>query len=90
MYLCNTYDVRDISGFHNFIGYTTLVKNNVMTVATRHLLPYFLSRYTDIMLAFQWELGLNYTYYEALYGNYPLVHNSPILLDAGVVLLSGI
>ena len=84
VYLCNTYDVRDISGFHNFIGYTTLVKNNVMTVATRHLLPYFLSRYTDIMLAFQWELGLNYTYYEALYGNYPLVHNSPILLDAGV------
>ena len=84
VYLCNTYDIRDLHVFHNFIGYTSLVKNKIMTVETRHLMPYFLSRYTDIVLAFQWELGLNYAYYEALYGNYPLVHNSPILLDAGV------
>lgn len=84
VYLCNTYDIKDVSGFHNFIGYTKLVKDGIMTVETRHLMPYFLSRYTDIMLSFQWELGLNYTYYEALYGNYPLIHNSTILLNAGV------
>lgn len=84
VYLCNTYDRRKISQFHNFIGYTKLVKDNIMTVETRHLMPYFLSRYTDIVLSYQWELGLNYAYYEALYGNYPLVHNSPFLKDAGV------
>ncbi|WP_298706364.1 DUF2827 family protein [uncultured Veillonella sp.] len=84
VYLCNTYDKRNVSGFHNFIGYTKLVKENIMTVENRHLMPYFLSRYTDIVLSFQWELGLNYAYYEALYGNYPLVHNSPFLKEANV------
>ncbi|SUP43593.1 DUF2827 family protein [Veillonella criceti] len=84
VYLCNTYHLKDVSGFHNFIGYTRLVKDNVMTVESRHLMPYFLSRYTDIVLSYQWQLGLNYAYYEALYGNYPLVHNSELLRDAGV------
>ena len=84
VYLCNTYDVKDLKAFHNFIGYTTLVKNKIMSVEKRHLIPYFLSRYIDIVLSYQWELGLNYAYYEALYGNYPLVHNSPFLRDAGV------
>lgn len=84
VYLCNTFDRRKVSGFHNFIGYTQLVKQNIMTVESRHLMPYFLSRYTDIVLSFQWELGLNYAYYEALYGNYPLVHNSPLLKEANV------
>lgn len=84
VYLCNTYDKRNVSGFHNFIGYTKLVKENIMTVESRHLMPYFLSRYTDIVLSFQWELGLNYAYYEALYGNYPLVHNSPFLKEENV------
>lgn len=84
VYLCNTYDVKNLKAFHNFIGYTTLVKNKIMSVEKRHLIPYFLSRYIDIVLSYQWELGLNYAYYEALYGNYPLVYNSPFLRDAGV------
>ena len=50
-----------------------------MTVETRHITPQFLAKYTDIVLSFQWENALNYVYYEALYGDYPLVHNSPML-----------
>ena len=84
VYLCNTYDLKDVSGFFRFIGYTRLVKNKIMTVEKRHLMPYFLSKYTDIVLAFQWELGLNYAYNEALYGNYPLIHNSEFLKEANV------
>ncbi|MDY3974394.1 DUF2827 family protein [uncultured Veillonella sp.] len=84
VYLCNTFNQRNVSGFHNFIGYTQLVKDNVMTVEARYPMPYFLSKYTDIVLSFQWELGLNYAYYEALYGDYPLVHNSPFLEQANV------
>lgn len=30
-----------------------------------------------------WENGLNYLYYEVLYGNYPLIHNSEFLSDYG-------
>lgn len=84
VYLCNTYDKKDLNGFFNFIGYTSLVKDGVMSVETRHLTPLFLSEYADILLSHQWEWGLNYVYYEALYGNYPLVHNSPFLRKANV------
>ena len=79
IYLCNTYDKKDDDAIFNYIGYTSAVKAGVMSVETRHITPLFLAEYTDILLSFQWELPLNYMYYEALYGYYPLVHNSPML-----------
>jgi len=79
VYLCNTYDKKDRKTFFNLIGRTNLVKDNIMTVEGRHLMAYFLARYTDIVIAHQWENALNYAYYEALYGGYPLVHNSKML-----------
>ena len=79
IYLCNTYDIKDNDAIFNFIGYTSGVTDNIMTVETRHITPQFLAKYTDIVLSFQWENALNYVYYEALYGGYPLVHNSPML-----------
>lgn len=84
VYLCNTVDKKNLTGFFNFIGYTQLVKDGIMSVETRHLTPLFLAEYTDVVLSHQWEWGLNYIYYETLYGNYPLVHNSPFLRRAGV------
>jgi hypothetical protein len=30
-----------------------------------------------------WENGLNYLYYEVLYGGYPLIHNSEFLTEYG-------
>lgn len=33
------------------------------------------------MVAHQWENALNYAYYDALHGGYPLVHNSDMLPD---------
>jgi hypothetical protein len=41
------------------------------------------AHHTDIVVSHQWENGLNYLLYEALYGNYPLVHNSTFLRDVG-------
>jgi hypothetical protein len=79
VYLCNTFDKKDRYSFHNFIGRTDLVKDNVMTVEARYLISDFLSRYTDVIIAHQWENALNYAYYEALYGGYPLIHNSKML-----------
>lgn len=84
VYLCNTHEKRNLHSVHNFIGWTKLVKNNIMTVEARFVLPQFLAIYTDIVLSYQWELGLNYAYYEALYGEYPLVHNSTFLHEADV------
>ena len=38
---------------------------------------------TDVVVAHQWENQLNYAYLDALYLNFPLVHNSPMIKDAG-------
>lgn len=79
VYLCGTVDKKNVHAFYNFIGFTDLVRQNIMSVEARFMTPEFLGKYTDIVLAFQWECGLNYLYYEALYGGYPLVHNSEYL-----------
>lgn len=79
VYICNIYDRKDHPTFFNFIGRTELVKDKVMSVEGRYQMPDFLTRYTDIVLAHQWENGLNYAYNDALYGGYPLVHNSKLL-----------
>lgn len=79
VYICNIYDRKDHPTFFNFIGRTDLVKDKIMSVEGRYQMPDFLTRYTDIVLAHQWENGLNYAYNDALYGGYPLVHNSKLL-----------
>lgn len=79
VYACNTYRKREHPSFHNFIGRTDLVRNNILTVEATYQTPDFMARYTDIVIAYQWENALNYAYYETLYGGYPLIHNSPML-----------
>lgn len=78
-YMCNTFHKKDHHAFHNFIGRTDIVRNNILSVEPRYAMPDFLSRYTDIVIAHQWENALNYSYYDALYGGYPLIHNSDML-----------
>lgn len=38
----------------------------------------------NAVVSHQWECGLNYLYYDALYGGYPLIHNSEFLGKEGV------
>ncbi|MEG9530729.1 DUF2827 family protein [Mannheimia indoligenes] len=78
-YACNTHSKKDHPTFFNFIGRTEIVKDKIMTVEGRYQMPDFLTRYTDIVLAHQWENGLNYAYNDALYGGYPFIHNSKLL-----------
>ncbi|MDG6894635.1 DUF2827 family protein [Volucribacter amazonae] len=79
VYACCTYEKRQYPAFHNFIGRTDLVKEGVLTVEGRYQLPDFMARFTDVVVAHQWENALNYVYYETLYGGYPLIHNSELL-----------
>lgn len=79
VYMCNTYDKKDNPTFFNFIGHTNLVKDGIMTVEGRYQMPDFLTRYVDIVLSHQWENGLNYAYNDALYGEYPFIHNSKLI-----------
>ncbi len=54
-------------------------EGNVCQFWGRYILPAFQARHGDVVVTHQWENGLNYVYYELLYGHYPLVHNSELL-----------
>ena len=43
----------------------------------------FMANYGDCIISHHWENGQNYLYYEALYGGYPLIHNSEFIKDYG-------
>ncbi|WP_314722859.1 DUF2827 family protein [Haemophilus pittmaniae] len=79
IYVTNCYHKKDHPVFFNFIGRTHAVRDGILSVEGRYQMPDFLTRYTDIVVAHQWENGLNYAYNDALYGGYPFVHNSTLL-----------
>lgn len=79
VYVCNAWDKKDHPTMFNFIGWTDLVRNGILSVEGRYQMPDFLSRYVDIVVSHQWENGLNYAYNDALYGGYPFIHNSKFL-----------
>ena len=54
-----------------------------MTVEQRFVSSHFLTDHCDAVVTHHWENGLNYLYYEVLYGAYPLIHNSEFLKDYG-------
>ena len=42
-----------------------------------------MANHADAVVTHHWENGLNYLYYEALFGGYPLIHNSEFIADYG-------
>ena len=42
-----------------------------------------LAKYADVVISHQWHNPLNYAYLDALYLQYPLIHNAEMLADAG-------
>lgn len=49
----------------------------------RYPVSLFLAEETDIVISHQWENPLNYAYLDALYYNYPLIHNADFIKDSG-------
>jgi hypothetical protein len=83
IYVTNSVQLKTHVTFQNFANALDIVRDKRASFEARYNLPYFLATYTDIVVTHQWENGLNYMYYDALYGRYPLVHNSPFLRDVG-------
>lgn len=83
-YVTNTTDkMKESKLFINTVNNFDIVKDKIISFETRYRMPYFLSTYTDIVISHQWENPLNYAYLDALYLNYPLVHNAHMIKDAG-------
>ena len=58
-------------------------RDKKLFVEARYSTPYFLSQHTDIVLSHQWENPLNYAYLDAMYMDYPIVHNADFIKDGG-------
>jgi hypothetical protein len=83
MYITNAIDYKDDDHFKSFALSLEASKAGVMTVEQRFVSSHFLTNHCDAVVTHHWENGLNYLYYEVLYGAYPLIHNSEFLKDYG-------
>ena len=83
IYVSNAADLIASAHFNSFASSMQAVKAGIMTVEPRFVSPDFLANHCDAIVTHHWENGLNYMYYDVLYGGYPLIHNSEFLKDYG-------
>ena len=83
LYVTNTDSVRDKGLFIDTMRQFNIVKDGVATFENRYAMPYFLSTFTDIVISHQMYNPMNYAYLDALYLNYPIVHNAYMMKDGG-------
>lgn len=83
VYVTNGWPHRDDRHFSGFTMALRAAQAGVMTLEPRFVSADFLANHCDAVVTHQWENGLNYLYYEVLYGGYPLIHNSPFLRGVG-------
>jgi hypothetical protein len=79
----NTLHMKEQPDFLAFARGLDIVDRRLVAFDARHPVFAYMAQLGDCIVSHQWENGQNYLYYEALYGGYPLVHNSPMLRDFG-------
>lgn len=82
-YITNAEKIKVNPLFVDIMKQLDVVKDGIATFESRFRMPYFLDTYTDIVVSHQWENPLNYAYLDALYLNYPIVHNAPMIKNSG-------
>jgi hypothetical protein len=83
MHVLNTLHIKDHPTMLYLANSLDIVKTHRATFHGRHDIVGFMAQFGDAVVAHQWGNDQNYAYLDALYGDYPLVHNSPWLKDAG-------
>jgi len=83
MHVLNTLHLKDHPTMLYFANSLDLVRQHKATFHGRHDIVGFMVEHADAIVSHQWQNEQNYSYLDALYGDYPLVHNSPWLKDAG-------
>ena len=81
--ICNTINAKEYLGFVNFAQSLDIVNHGVASFEGRFPFYEYMAHYGDAIVSHHWENGQNYLYYEALYGGYPLIHNSEFIRDLG-------
>lgn len=83
MHVLNTLHLKDHPTMLHLANSTELVRHSKATFHGRHDFVGFMVQHADAVVSHQWQNNQNYSYLDALYGGYPLVHNSTWLRDAG-------
>jgi hypothetical protein len=83
MQVLNTLHIKDHPTMLYLANSLDLVRQHKAVFHGRNDFAGFMAQFSDAVVSHQWQNDQNYSYLDALYGNYPLVHNSPWLRDAG-------
>jgi hypothetical protein len=84
MNVLNTLHLKDHPTMLYFANQLDLVQQHKALFLGRHDIVGFMVQHADAVVSHQWTNDQNYSYLDALYGDYPLVHNSPWLQGFGV------
>ncbi|QSN60826.1 DUF2827 domain-containing protein [Caballeronia sp. M1242] len=83
MYAYNTFKLKEHPAFAGFAQSLDLVKHGLGFFEGRYPFAQIVPVSVDAVVSHQWENPQNYVYYEALYGGYPLIHNSHLIGNCG-------
>ena len=83
MHVLNTVQMKDHPTFAFLLRSLELDMHGKIHLDHRHDFAGYMSQYADAVVAHQWQNEQNILYLDALYGGYPLIHNSPWLSDVG-------
>lgn len=79
----NALKLKEHSDFVSYARSLDLVNHGRATFEGRFPIYDIMGKDCDAIISHHWENGQNYLYYEALYGGFPLVHNSEFLDGCG-------
>jgi hypothetical protein len=85
MMVMNTFFMKDHPTFNRLAVNLDLTRDSKASYEPRLAFVECMAHHKiDAVVAHQWECGLNYAYYDALFGGYPLIHNSEFLEADGI------
>lgn len=79
----NTMAIKEHASFINFAKSLDLVNQGIATFEGRLPIHMILGQLVNAVVSHQWLNDENHLHYEALYGGYPLIHNSDFLGNCG-------
>lgn len=79
----NSLALKEHASFVTFARSLDIVNQGIATFEGRFPTYQIMTEFSDAIVSYQWENAQNYLYYEALYGGYPLIHNSSLIADCG-------
>lgn len=79
----NSIQLNEHPAFVMMVGNSALYRDGKAVLAGRDFIARIMGGGANMVVSHQMTCPQNYLYLDALYGNYPLIHNSPLFSDVG-------